>query len=348
MAYRKRLSDTRILQPFNIVEQNSCPMYLEEDAFTLANDLLYPPSGKPACLTLALDVQKLGEELEATGGIVYPSSFGCSGCEESNSVTLERPTIPNISPKNEKLILSLQKYSFFKLLRKEDIFSVLPALDVVNLDTGAPIIKRGNGGDFLYLILSGIATVVSSDGEGVIATFGNGSLLGEMSLLTGNPFVDTIVASEPMVLLVMKSSVIKTLIEQHPKLQYFFYRLLSERLSTNQYTSLMSGSHLSGTLNHWTFPEILQILNVNEKSGILEVSKDQICAHLLFNSGEIVAVHFNNLPDTEAFYELFRITEGDFTFRIEDPVEADYPKQPIGSFMQLIMEAVVRNDEANG
>jgi CRP/FNR family cyclic AMP-dependent transcriptional regulator len=342
---KERISDTRILHPFTISKHYECPIYAEEDAFSLSHNLIYTPIGKPTCLTLSADVMKLGAEVESTGSIAYPPIFSCSGCMEKASISLERPKIPTISPRKEQLIVALQEYSFFRLLRKEDIYALVPSLEVSSHDIGEVIIRKDEPGQSLFLILSGKVTVFNEDDGESLALFGTGSLFGEMSLLTGDKTSATITVAEPVSLLVVQHSVVRRLVEHHPKLQNYFYKLLSDRLTTRHPAPLSSGEQFRGTLDNWTLPEVLQTLNLNQKSGILEITRNELCAHVLFHTGEIVAVHFNNLPDIEAFYELFKITNGEFSFHIEDPTQADFPQMSIGSFMQLMMEAVIRSDE---
>ncbi len=68
----------------------------------------------------------------------------------------------------------------------------------MHVDAGARIARKGDMGEELYLILDGLAEARIADQSGlgyyVVATFGQGDFFGELSVLTGNPRTNDVVA----------------------------------------------------------------------------------------------------------------------------------------------------------
>ena len=81
---------------------------------------------------------------------------------------------------------------------------VIPKIERLQAAKGDVIIRQGDPGDSLYLVLSGRLNVVSSDASGreiVLTVLEPGRTVGEISLLTGERRTATVVAVEDSQLL---------------------------------------------------------------------------------------------------------------------------------------------------
>jgi small-conductance mechanosensitive channel/CRP-like cAMP-binding protein len=97
----------------------------------------------------------------------------------------------------------LSKVAIFEPLTNEERGWLLEAASMVDFAGGEPVIRQGEAGDAMYVIVSGSARVaVRSDGGGekIVATLKPGEVFGEMSLLTGEPRSASVYAEEGLVL----------------------------------------------------------------------------------------------------------------------------------------------------
>jgi CRP-like cAMP-binding protein len=99
---------------------------------------------------------------------------------------------------------------------------------------GETIVREGDPGDGLYLVLSGSAQVLRSrrgDGPTAVGTLGPFRSFGEVSLLVDQPRVASIVASTPLRCVKLTRSQLAQLEEREPKLAVRLYRLVAESLA---------------------------------------------------------------------------------------------------------------------
>ena len=129
---------------------------------------------------------------------------------------------------------TLQKIAF---LKNVSIFSHLPdgaLLPIANLlveetvPTGQMIMRKGDQGDLLYLVVDGRLRV--HDGEQTIDTLGSGGVAGEMALLDLEPRSASVTAETPSRLLRLEQEPFFELLAGQPELARDLMALLSRRL----------------------------------------------------------------------------------------------------------------------
>jgi CRP-like cAMP-binding protein len=99
---------------------------------------------------------------------------------------------------------------------------------------GDAIVREGEPGDGLYLVLSGSAQVLRRDrGEGprTVGTLGPFRSFGEISILFDQPRAATVVASTPLRCVKLTRGQLAQLEEREPKLAVRLYRLVAESLA---------------------------------------------------------------------------------------------------------------------
>ncbi|MDX1376666.1 MAG: cyclic nucleotide-binding domain-containing protein [Burkholderiales bacterium] len=110
-------------------------------------------------------------------------------------------------------------------------------MDVYRVPPGREIIREGDGGDFMVMVIEGRVEVHKRDRWNqtrVIAEVGPGRTLGEMSMIDGEPRFATCVAIEPVVVAVMRRESLARIIVEQPllgaKVLMELVLMLSQRL----------------------------------------------------------------------------------------------------------------------
>lgn len=93
---------------------------------------------------------------------------------------------------------------------------------------GAPIIRRGEAGDALHVVLDGAVSVARPDRRP--RTLGVGSVLGELALLDGGPRTATVTAKGELVTLTIPAARFRKLLRAEPALAVAIAEELARRL----------------------------------------------------------------------------------------------------------------------
>jgi CRP-like cAMP-binding protein len=112
----------------------------------------------------------------------------------------------------------------------------------------SPIVKSGEHGDAMFLILEGEARVtIRSDGkEDTIATLGVGDFFGEMALVDAGPRSADVTATKPSILLRLSKGRLETIQSKHPELAARFLLAMTQALALRIRTN---NDHFSRTKN---------------------------------------------------------------------------------------------------
>ncbi len=341
----KRFTDVEKGYSFRVNKVNECPVYHKNDHFELRDTLLYPPAGKPACIPLTSHLVVNRSILDKEPGTSH-LSFSCDGCGDDKMITVTTSPEEKLSEKEERLVTLLHQFSFFKHLRTSDLRELIPELQLFNRPVGDTILTKGEPGKALYVIISGKVEILPDEKSESIITHGVGTVFGEMSLLSGDLCNATVRTIEPTQLLSMRPERFRNMIHHFPKLQKYFFQLLAHRLDKTNMATVRGGAQIQGNLKDWKLPEILQTLNMNHKSGTLSIAVYRCDVEILFSFGQICRVKFGELSDIDGFFELFRLTDEPFTFHPQKENES-LGLEPIGDFMHLMVEGMVRTDENN-
>jgi signal transduction histidine kinase len=108
----------------------------------------------------------------------------------------------------------LRRHPLFEGLSEGDLDQLFDMAGVRDLEAGATLMREGEPGDTMYLILSGEVEVskLQGDQDQVIATRGVGEVVGEMALLEHAPRSATVRAIAPSRLLVIDQGAFNTLL----------------------------------------------------------------------------------------------------------------------------------------
>ncbi len=133
--------------------------------------------------------------------------------------------------------LALQKIELFSKLSNLELARLLGKLNKERYTPGETLFNQGDPGDRMYIIISGrIELYAASEGgeRRLLAVLGEGDVLGEMALLTGETRSAAAVAAQPTELYSIDSPTLDQLLTDHPAISSYFIHQLSQRLvSTN-------------------------------------------------------------------------------------------------------------------
>ena len=334
---------------YRITEESDCPLFYKMgDELRLSGKSVLFPYGKPACLILIEDITRVHTKYEKmNGGTKAGYVFRCSGCAGSVRLKYQEMLLPfakQSSDDTDAIIKLLGTFSMFKDLRADDLGHIVSVLKFRKFPMDHVIIKKGEVGKNLYIVLSGKIEVVGEDNIS-IAVMGKGDVFGEMSLLSGNPVGATIKVLEPVMILYMTGRDFNKMLNKFPSLQMYFTQLLARRLAeVHDIRSEEFASGMVGKLSEMPPSELFQTLNINQKTGILTLALPKENGLLAFREGELVRAEYAGLEGREAFYEMLGQKEGRFKFIPELPPD-DMDADAIQDFMWLLMEGVRKIDE---
>jgi predicted Zn finger-like uncharacterized protein len=335
---------------FRIIKDDNCPLYEIGDEFQLSGKIFRVPVSKAPCLILARDVVKVLQNQEA-GTLDPDPAFNCSGCTGRILFKYRKATRPAAPPADDApdtyvgaVINLLSTFPIFKNLGEEEIRDIVTFLRLNKFEEDDVILRKGEPGRNLFIIVSGKVEVLSEDGMS-IAFMGAGEVFGEMSLLSGDPVGATIKVVEPTTVLFIGAKDFKKVLNEVPSLQLNFTRLLARRMAEiNLARSEEFASGMTGKLSEMPPAELFQTLNVNQKTGVLTLKLPRESAYLSFREGELINARYRNKEGQEAFFELLKIKEGRFKFIPGlSPEEMELPE--VGDFMHLLMEGLRKIDE---
>jgi CRP-like cAMP-binding protein len=101
----------------------------------------------------------------------------------------------------------------FRGLTKDALFDVARMTTEVAVSPGETVVREGDPGDSLCIIVEGTVEVDTDDR--VVARMTTGDFFGEISLFDGKPRSATVVAVDDVVLLKLTSSDFETLLKIH-------------------------------------------------------------------------------------------------------------------------------------
>ncbi|MEM6962020.1 MAG: Stp1/IreP family PP2C-type Ser/Thr phosphatase [Myxococcota bacterium] len=126
----------------------------------------------------------------------------------------------------------LHQMPLFRLLNYQELVRVLNSTSVCTFDAGASIVREGEEGDALFIVLEGEVRVHA--GETTIANFGSGQHFGEMALLDKSSRSASVTSRTDSKLLCIRRAAFFDLVRNHHdlavKLLWSFLGVLSQRL----------------------------------------------------------------------------------------------------------------------
>ncbi|MBM9537721.1 cyclic nucleotide-binding domain-containing protein [Desulfobulbus alkaliphilus] len=349
---------------FIVSEERSCPIYNVGEEFKVEDMALTVPEAKPACLMMVRELMKAVSTAQSferfTHYGIRKVKFECGGCtgiirfefkKEKEFATLQMKLLAAAEQRAkmrhlDKFYDTLRGLEIFEPLDEDSLRDLSAQLRLKEYRENKIILKKGDPGTNLYIVLEGRVAVIGDEGQ-TLSEMGVGDIFGEMSLLSGEPVTTSIHSRDRTRLATLSSKDFKHVLNRYPVLQVFFYRMLVERAQANTMRSGTISSGMTGRLSEINAVELFQLINSSQKTGKVLLTLDDGNAVVTFNEGELVKVQYREITGKEAFFTLLAKGEGNFTYTSGlSPEDMELPV--IGGFMGLIMEGMRRIDEQEG
>jgi len=124
-------------------------------------------------------------------------------------------------------LAALERTPMFAGLDREHLEDVLAVGQRVSFEPGQAIVERGDPGDAMYIVLSGVAEV---DVGGRYHRLQRGDFFGEMAVLAGKPREASVKAAEPVEALRIPGDEFQAFLDANPKIATGMLKSLVERL----------------------------------------------------------------------------------------------------------------------
>jgi CRP-like cAMP-binding protein len=124
-------------------------------------------------------------------------------------------------------LAALERTPMFAGLDREHLEDVLAVGRRVSFEPGQAIVERGDPGDAMYIMLSGVAEV---DVGGRFHRLQRGDFFGEMAVLAGKPREATVKAAEPVEALRIPGDEFQEFLADNPQIAAGMLKSLVERL----------------------------------------------------------------------------------------------------------------------
>jgi CRP-like cAMP-binding protein len=254
----------------------------------------------------------------------------------------------------EKEIDFLKNSEIFGRLSTEELMIIVDRGRIETHTPGSTIFRIGDISDAIYVIKSGVVEICREKGDrekmAVVAYLGEGDPIGEMAIMTGSPRASLARVPQKAEILKIEKRAFMDLLNEVPELSMNLLEILSKRLEDRLRKQRIAAryQHLSGNLEYFDLPIIIQTLAGSERTGTLTIT-DQfggVFAVLYFEAGKIQFATLGHLRREEAFYQLFQSPIQDaFTFR-GGVLPEEFEEEEIGTTtMGLLMEAAHQQDE---
>jgi hypothetical protein len=351
---------------FKVVDGKNCPFYQKGDEFKISGNALLLehnkgnkfistaiidlPFQRRECRTLIADLTKILIEHERVDRIP-DRVISCGQCKGAIKLEHKKGTtimlaedIRQHSTDVNTIASLLSHFSIFRTLNEQNLKHFVSLLRLRKYVANDCVIREGDPGKNLYIILSGLVDVLDRDGNS-ITKLRNGEVFGEMSLISGDRVGATIKVIEPTTVLYIRGQDFLKILNRFPSLQMYFARLLSRRLAkSNVMISKEFSSGMTGTLEQMPPAELFQTLNYNQKTGTLKLNLPSGPADFVLRGGAILKAQYNQLNGKPAFFAVLGERKGRFHF-VPGLSDSDMALPELGMFMELLMEGLRQIDE---
>jgi CheY-like chemotaxis protein len=197
----------------------------------------------------------------------------------------------------------------------------------------------------LHVLTAGQVELFEEDGK-IVQVCHDGDCFGEFSFMLNQPSRVGARATTSAEVASLTRSSLGELVRRHPSMADYLSTLMARRWKKTGTTRITRAeSELMGSLESMPFADVIQLLHVTQKTGVLSLREGPSSGGVLFRGGEVVHAWAGDEKGEHAFYRLSSWRKARFGFSTAARQEAQTVEQPT---MTLLMEAMRRLDEAGG
>ena len=146
----------------------------------------------------------------------------------------------------QEIVEAMKAVSLFSSLSNRFLNGIAKACTERTFEDGDAIVKQGNPGVGLFIIVSGRVKVVKTSQRGErleLATHGPGEVVGEMSVLDGALRTADVIATEKTTCLVLSAWDFRSFMESHPEVALEILPVVVQRF--RETNAALTGMHES-------------------------------------------------------------------------------------------------------
>jgi CRP-like cAMP-binding protein len=249
----------------------------------------------------------------------------------------------------------LKKSEIFRALSEKELKVILERGQIKTYTQGDVIFDTGDPADAVYVVKTGVVEICRRSGEGdkvqAVAYLGESEAIGETAIITGSARGSMARVPEKVELLKIDRPTFMSLLSHIRGLPLTLLGLFARRLERGfrEERAASHHRHLSGNLEYFDLPTVIQALANSSRTGTLIVrdKAGRVFAALYFEAGKMIYAKLGRLKGKEAFYQLVQSPrQHAFSFRGGPPpreFESD-PEMAVAP-MGLLLESARQQDE---
>ncbi len=202
---------------------------------------------------------------------------------------------------------------------------------------GAFLLRKGDPVEALHIVGEGEVDIASEDGRKVFDILEPGDCLSELSFMSGARSRIAARARTAVELLSVPRSKIGDLVRRFPQLSYRLSNLLSGAPSDRAADSERAAEPvLTGGLKTVPLAELVQVLHLTRKTGILSLHTEGHSAGIAFENGHARHAWLDTVTGADAFRLLLAWSDATFTFDPAGRADQESIRVPT---LSLLMDA---------
>jgi CRP-like cAMP-binding protein len=246
----------------------------------------------------------------------------------------------------------LRDAELFRNMPESVIRTIVLQAKTISFSAGNWVVRRGEAGDSLFVVKSGVVEVLSpneEDDSPPLAYLGRGECLGELAILTDAPRHADVRVPERAELLVIEKDLFNDLMANHSGFGSQLSVILAHRLVKllQNLPADSNNKELQGSLRYFDLATVIQTLITSSQSGNMTLqTKGQTVAELLFQSGNIFRAKYGHRSGNEAVHQLFQSQlDAEFLFTSSEKSDEDPDPSITVPAMALVLDSVRLQDE---
>jgi CheY-like chemotaxis protein len=209
---------------------------------------------------------------------------------------------------------------------------------------GTLLLRKGAKVDALYIVTTGEVEILDPSGSRAAAVAGTGETYGEVAFMSGALSPYSARARTAVDVLALDRVRLGELVRIDGRFSHHLSALAASK-ARQLAAQAPAGrdSEFFGSLNTMPFADLVQLMNVSQKNGVLSMDGKGKQGGIVFESGEVKHAWLGDLKGEDAFYALAAWKEASFSFKTGRP---DIPPSISTPTISLLMEAMRRVDES--
>ncbi len=128
----------------------------------------------------------------------------------------------------------VERSHLFKGLEQKDLETLYAVGRLIGFKAGEAIVREGEPGNSMFLIMTGAVKVVTSSGKAPVelARLKRGAFFGEVSLLTGRPRTATVIALDDVELITFGKQDMEPILRKYPRVRKLIQVVVEGRVRT--------------------------------------------------------------------------------------------------------------------